>query len=118
MADLHVLLAQLSLALVLLSAGWAAVLLVRAAPGGRFFVVNLGWTVGAVAVAAVVGLLLLVTGSAPADPLHLVYGALALVALPGAALVAAGRPVRQQAIVLCVGAVVLLILVVRLFQTG
>ena len=118
MAALHGLLAQLSLVLVLLSAGWAAVLVVRSAPGGRYFVVNLGWTVGAIALAAVLGLVLLVTGPGPADPLHLVYGALALVALPGAALLAAGRPVRRQAIVVCIGAVVLLILVVRLFQTG
>jgi len=38
--------------------------------------------------------------------------------LPGAALAASGRPARQRAIVLLIGSIVLVILVVRLFQTA
>jgi hypothetical protein len=78
----------------------------------------MGWSVVTIAAGVIVGALLLVAGPGPSDPLHLLYGALALVALPGAALAASGRPARQRAIVLLVGSIVLIILVVRLFQTG
>ena len=118
MAEIHGLLAQVVLVLTLLSGAWAAVLVARGTAGGRFFVVNLGWTVGGIALAAIVGGLLLVTGTPPADSLHLLYGALALVALPGAAQVASGRPTRQRMTVMLIGSIVLLILVLRLFQTG
>ncbi len=118
MAEIHGLLAQIALVLACLSGAWATVLVARGMPGGRFFVANVGWTGATIAVGAMVGVLLYVTGPGPSDPLHLLYGALALVALPGAAFVVSGRPARQRAIVLLVGSIILLILVVRLFQTG
>lgn len=118
MTEIHRLLGQLVLVLALLSAAWAAVLVARGRPGSQLFIVNLGWTVAAALLAAIVGLLLLIGGPGPSDPLHLLYGALAVAALPGAALVAAGRPPRERAIVVLIGAVVLLIVVLRLFQTG
>jgi hypothetical protein len=118
MEEIHRLLAQVALVLALLSAGWAAVLMARATTGGRLFLVNLGWTAVTIAAGGIVGAFLVVTGPGPSDGLHLLYGALALVALPGAALAASGRPARQRAIVLLVGSIVVVIIVVRLFQTG
>jgi len=116
--EIHRLLGQLVLVLAVLSAAWSAVLVGRARRGGQLFVVNLGWTVAAAVLAALVGGLLLISGPGPSDPLHLLYGALAVAALPGAALVAAGRPARERAIVVLIGTIVLLIVVLRLFQTG
>lgn len=118
MTEFHRLLGQLVLALAVLSAAWSVTLVARGRRGGQLFVVNLGWTVVAAVLAALVGGLLLISGPGPSDPLHLLYGALAVAALPGAALVANGRPPREQAIVVLVGTVVLLIVVLRLFQTG
>lgn len=118
MVAFHALLAQVGLVLAVLSAAWAAILVVRGAAGGTFFVVNLGWTVVAVLAAALVGGLMLATGSAPSDGLHVLYGVLALAALPGVGLVAAGRPPRQRMVALLIGTIVLLILLLRLFQTG
>lgn len=118
MTELHRLLGQLVLVLAVLSAVWSAVLVVRGRWGGPLFIVNLGWTVAAALLSALVGVPLLAGGPGPSDPLHLLYGALAVAALPGAALVALGRPPRERAIVMLIGTVVLLIVVLRLFQTG
>lgn len=118
MTEIHRLLGQLVLVLAVLSAAWSAVLVGGGRQGGPLFIVNLGWTVAAALLAALVGVLVLIAGPGPSDPLHLLYGALAVAALPGAALVAAGRSGRERAIVMLIGSVVLLIVVLRLFQTG
>ncbi len=110
--------AEVALALALLAAAWSLVLLVTRRPPGRFFTVNLAWTVGALVVAAALGLLVLLVLGGPHDALHLLYGVLALAALPLTAMVAAQRPARQQPLVRAVGTIVLLILVLRLFQTA
>jgi hypothetical protein len=113
----HRLLGLLVLGLALLSAAWSAGLVALGRPGGRLFIVNLGWTVAAALLAAVVGVLRLMSGPGLADPLHLMYGALAVVVLPGFAVVAARRSRRREPVIL-IGTIVLLIVVVRLFQTG
>jgi hypothetical protein len=74
-----------------------------------------------VALAAVVvaigsGLVLLAGGGRPADALHFVYAAAALVALVIARF--AGVFARRRALAVVVGAIVLVALVVRLAQTG
>ncbi len=50
--------------------------------------------------------------------LHVVYGALAVGLVPGAAIVAGGRTRPRQTIVWAVAGIVLVILILRLFQTG
>jgi hypothetical protein len=63
-----------------------------------------------------VGLVLLVRGPGPADPLHLLYAAVALLVLPVARfwdLLGSRRSLAVGA-----GGVVLALLVLRLFQTG
>jgi hypothetical protein len=62
------------------------------------------------------GLLLLATGGRPADALHFVYAAAALVALPIARF--GGVFASRRALAVVVGALVLVALVVRLAQTG
>jgi hypothetical protein len=115
--ELHRLLGLLVLGLALLSAAWSAGLTVLGRPGGRLFIANLGWTAATALLAAVVGLFRLVSGSGLADPLHLIYGALAVVVLPGFALVGARRSHGQELVIL-IGTIVLLIVILRLFQTG
>jgi hypothetical protein len=57
-------------------------------------------------------------GGGPADSLHYVYGAIAIFALPlTSSLVKTARP-RFAAGVLLVVAVALLVVILRLFQTG
>ena len=118
MSGLHNLLAEVALALALLGAVWSAGLLVAGRPPGPLYIVNLVWVVGVLLATAVLGLVVLVTASGPRDPLHFVYSVLAIVALPIAAAVGADRPARHRVGVGLVASVVLLILILRLFQTG
>lgn len=118
MADLHQLGAYAALALSILALPWAAIVLVAGREPGRFFFANLVWVVIALLVTSLVGLTIALLGSPPTDPLHLVYGALVTVAWPVAGLLAAGRPPRERAVVTIVAAIVVLVLLARLFQTG
>lgn len=58
------------------------------------------------------------TGSRPAEPLHLVYGLAVIAVLPLAATFASEAPPRPRAWVLVVALAVLLLLVWRLASTG
>ena len=118
MSDLHRLLAEVGLALALLNAVWSVALVALGRAPGRLYLVNLIWVVVIVTAVAGLGAILLVTGSGPHDALHLVYGALAIVALPIAAGVGSARPERHKAVIGLVASVVLVIIVLRLFQTG
>jgi hypothetical protein len=118
MADVHMAIGLAALALAIVGAAWSAVLSVRRRAGGRAYLGGLGAVVLVALAAALLGLLLLATGSAPADPLHLVYGVVAVVALPLAAAFAAGRRPRSQSLALLLGAAVEIGVIVRLFQTG
>ena len=118
MSDLHRLAAQLALILAALLVGWSlALLALRRRPGG-LFAGNAAWTGLAILAAAGVGLVMLLQGDSPADGLHVLYGVLAAGVLPATLPTMEGRPPQQRATVLAVGAVVLLILLLRLFQTG
>ena len=64
------------------------------------------------------GLGLFLAGGGPHEPLHLLYGALAIGSLPVADSLAREAGPRRRAIITLVAAVVLLVLVLRLFQTG
>ncbi|HEX9551334.1 MAG TPA: hypothetical protein VF971_09585 [Candidatus Limnocylindrales bacterium] len=119
MAEIHGLLARIVLALALLTAAWAVVLLVARRPLGTALVAGLAWLAVLVAAAGLLGLVVALTIGVPGDPLHIVYGLLAAVVLPGAWVAARGRsnPSRST-LVIGVALVVEVILVVRLFQTG
>jgi hypothetical protein len=69
-----------------------------------------------VVVGIVLGLVILVTGGRPADPLHLLYAAVALIVLPFARFW--HRLAGRRALAVGAGGIVLAALVLRLFQTG
>lgn len=71
---------------------------------------------GAVAIGILIGLVMLATGARPADPLHFLYAAVALVLLPIVRFW--DRLAGHQAIAVGIGGIVLVALVLRLFQTG
>ena len=72
------------------------------------------WVIVAAGVAT--GLVILATGGRPADPLHLLYAAVALLVVPVARFWRRLSGVRALAV--GVGASLLGVLVLRLFQTG
>ncbi|KRT62367.1 MAG: hypothetical protein XU10_C0030G0017 [Chloroflexi bacterium CSP1-4] len=118
MSDLHRLAAELGLALGLLSTAWAAFLLVARRQPSQLFFINLAWTTVVLAVAGLLGGLMAVTGAGPRDILHIVYGVFAVATIPVAAFAAAGREPGRRRATWTIAGVVLVILVLRLFQTG
>jgi hypothetical protein len=117
-SQLHGFLGLMALVLAVMAAGWSIGLALAARPPGRLFVGNLVWVVIGVVLAAATGGLVAVAQQPPDDPLHVVYGVIALALLPGAALVAMNRPESQRSAVLSVAGVVLAILLFRLIETG
>jgi hypothetical protein len=101
--------------LVVVEAGWRFV--TRRPPGKRTEQLS---AVGfiAVAIAAAGGLGILVGGGAPADSLHYVYAGIALVGLPLTATFTRARSPRVTAGLVFVVGLVLLVVLLRLFQTG
>jgi hypothetical protein len=114
----HAFVGQVAIVLGLVAVAWSIALVVARKAPGSFFLGNLVWAFLAVAAAAALGAATFVSGVPLRDGLHVVYGVLALGVLPGAMLIASGRPERQRSIVAAVSAVVLVILLARLFQTG
>jgi hypothetical protein len=119
MAEVHGLLGRVVLVLVLVTAAWAGALVAARRPvqpalvGGLVWVVILVWLTGLLGVAEAVAV------GAPDDALHIVYGGLTALVLPGAWAIARTRPdPRRTALVVAVASIVQVILVVRLFQTG
>lgn len=64
------------------------------------------------------GLGMLIGGSSPAEALHLLYGILALGSLPVAQSLSRNGSPRRQASMTLVAALVVIVLIARLFQTG
>lgn len=119
MADVHGLLARIVLVLGVMTAGWAAIVVAGRRPVQPALVGGLAWVVILVVATGVVGVAEAAATGAPSDPLHVVYGILAALVLPGAWAIARTRPdPRRTALVAAVASVVQIILVVRLFQTG
>lgn len=119
MAEVHGLLARVALVLVLVTAAWSAGLAVGGRPVRSLLAVGLVWVVVLVVATGFVGVAGALTVGAPSDPLHIVYGLLATLVLPGAWALARGRAEpRRTALIVAVASIVQVILVVRLFQTG
>ena len=118
MSQAHALVGQVAMVLGLVAAFWSIALVATRRTPGAFFLGNLVWVFVTIAVAAILGAAMIASGASLRDGLHVVYGGLVLGVLPGAMLISSGRPERQRSIVAAVSAVVLVILLVRLFQTG
>jgi hypothetical protein len=116
--DLHIALALASLTAMALVAAEGAVRLVRASPPGRMASAGSGVVLVLLGMTAAGGLALLVGGQRPKELLHLVYTVLALGLVPLAdALTARANP-RRRALARLLGALVALVVIVRLFATG
>ena len=81
------------------------------------------FVLGTVTVSSIVGILLLIAGSRPPDPLHYVYGPAALIALPvaiwiGARSASADTFRLRRDLWTAGGGIVLLGIVLRLYATG
>ena len=87
-------------------------------PPPPFILGGFVWAGFAVAAAGLAGVAIALTDHPPRDPLHIVYGLLAIAVVPGAALIARGRPGSSQAVVWAIAGIVFVILVLRLFQTA
>ncbi|MBF8289265.1 MAG: hypothetical protein HW391_233 [Chloroflexi bacterium] len=119
MAELHGLAAQITLVVALLVAGWAAALALTRRSLKPVLVGGFVWAVVLLVVTGLAGVVMALTDTPPNDPLHVVYGILSVVVLPGAWGIARGRADPGRIVrILAIAATVQLILVVRLFQTG
>lgn len=118
MGEAHALVGQLAVVLAIIATTWSVALAATRRGPGALFLGSLLWLVVVVVVAAILGAATAVAVAPPHDPLHIVYGVFGIAVLPGAVLVAAGRPARRQSIVAAVGTIVLVILLFRLVQTG
>lgn len=118
MSELHRLAGQLALALAVVMLAWSLVLLALRGEPGRLFAANLVWLGLAIVASAGIGALMLLAGGSPREGLHLLYGVLAVGALPATLLLVEGRPPRQRSAILAIAGLVLVILLLRLFETG
>jgi hypothetical protein len=114
----HGLTAQIALILAVVLAASATVLALTRRTAGSFFVAGTLWTGFVIGLSAVIGIGVAITDHVPGDPLHIVYGVLAVGVVPGAAVVAGGRSDRRATVVWAIAGIVLVIIVLRLFQTG
>ncbi|HEX5396827.1 MAG TPA: hypothetical protein VFX74_07000 [Candidatus Limnocylindria bacterium] len=74
--------------------------------------------VGVLVIQVLIGAILYLGGSRPAEGLHLLYGVAILLALPFASSFASEAPPRSYSGVLAVGGLVILLLAWRLLSTG
>lgn len=119
MAEIHGLAARVTLLVAILIAAWSIGLAIARRPIPTLLQGGLVWAVVLIAVSGLLGVLVALVARPPADPLHVVYGLLALAVLPGAWGIARhGSDARRPVIVLVIAAIVLLVLLFRLFQTG
>jgi hypothetical protein len=119
MAEIHALAARIVLVLVIVIAAWSVVLVAGRRPIRPALVGGLAWIVVLVAATGLLGIANAAAAGWPSDPLHIVYGVLAALVLPGAWAISQARPEpRRTVLVLAVASVVQVILVIRLFQTG
>lgn len=119
MAEFHGLAARITLALVLVISGWAVMLAVTRRSIPPILLGGLVWALIMLALSGLAGVATALAVAPPGDPLHIVYGLLAVAVLPGAwGIAGLRRDPRRTVVVLAIASVVLLILVVRLFQTG
>jgi hypothetical protein len=115
---LHRILAYLAVGAVGLGLVWALGLAARQRAGGRAFEAFQAAVVSALVVGAASGLILVATGISPAEPLHLLYAAIAIVAIPAARSFAGRGGPRVQQLAIAAAFVVLGFMVYRLFATA
>lgn len=97
---------------------YGVVLLIRKRGLDRPMRIMLGVTAGLGIIQALLGGILWLSGSRPADPLHYVYGLIVLAAIPVAFTYINNKSARRDMIVLTIAALVVVAAAVRAFMTG
>jgi hypothetical protein len=115
---LHRVIAFLAVGAVGLGIAWALGLAARRRTAGRTFEAFQAAVVSALVVGAASGLILVATGVGPAEPLHLLYAAFAIGAIPVARSFAGRGGPRAQQLAIAAAFVVLGFMVYRLFATA
>jgi hypothetical protein len=115
---LHRILAYLAVGAIGLGVVWALGLAALRGSGGRAFEAFQAATVSLLVVGAASGLILVATDISPAEPLHLLYAAIAIVAIPAARSFAGRGGPRAQQLAIAAAFVVLGFMVYRLFATA
>jgi hypothetical protein len=115
---LHRLLAYLAVGAVGFGVVWALLLVARRRPAGRAFETFQAAVVSTLVVGAAAGLVLIVTGVGPREPVHLLYAAIAITAIPVARSFASRGGPRAQLMAIVAAFVVLGFIVYRLFATA
>ena len=115
---IHRLLADASVAVTVAAIVWALILLATGRSGGRRFEHAQATVVSMFVTVAASGALLLLTGSAPRDGLHIFYAAVALMVIPLARSLFGRAGPRHSSTMLLVALVVLGAVTYRLFTTG
>jgi hypothetical protein len=114
---IHEILAVAAIGAVVVGLVWAAVLALTGSSGGglpgRFQAV----LIGVILVAAIAGAAVFVTGARPADGLHVVYGAVAVLLIPFARSFVGGGT-RRDRVIMLVAVVALGGVMYRLVATG
>ncbi len=118
MEQLHQTLAYAVVAGVLVAIAWTSVALATGRGGGPRLESFQNAVIGLVAITAAVGLYLLLTGHSPHDSIHLLYGFLALAALPFARSFGPRLSPRGRTALGLAGVVAIGLFVLRLFMTG
>jgi hypothetical protein len=114
---IHQVLAYAAVIGVAIVAAWTLVLVVTKRSPGRGYARAQASMVGIVALAAIVGVVVFVSGARPADGLHLLYGAVAILLIPFARSFLRGVA-RRDTLILLVAVVALGGVIYRLFATG
>lgn len=115
---LHRLIAFLAAGAVGLGVVWALTLAAAGRPAGPRFEAFQAAVVSLLVLGAASGLIMVASGLNPAEPLHLLYAAIAIVAIPAArSFVGRGGP-RAQPVAITAAFVVLGFMVYRLFSTA
>ena len=118
MDGIHRLLAYAGVALAVAGIGWSLVLVAAGRAGGPAFERFQAAVVSVLIVGGVSGLVMLATGSRPAEGLHLLYAIVAIALIPLARSFVGRAHGRSAGLLLLAGFVVLGAVMYRLFATG
>ena len=117
MQAIHVVLADVAAAVVVVAGAWCVILAVLARPAGRWFDRFQRAVILSIAGTAAAGVIVFALGARPDDGLHLLYGGVAIVILPVARSFRSGAS-RRDALLMLAGFALLGGVVFRLFTTG
>jgi heme A synthase len=118
MVQLHQVVANALLLLMLLLGLWGLLMAALKRPVGGSFRSTYVLSIAVFGLQAAIGIALLVTGSRPRDALHILYGIVPFLALGAAYSYSAQMPARKEALTLGIVSLFTFGLIIRAFSTG